>query len=318
MERREFLATLSGTLAGLTAQSADAQRGRNVKWAVDLASWLHRAPVSFTEVLDVTKDTGFTGIRLGGYPACLKKYDLTVPVLQKELSKRGLHLITIPFGGPADDPTKHEAIEKEARETMKFLQNFGATDFNVFPPYNRTAKILIPERLRIACEFYNHLGDVAAEYGFKAGLHNHLDAIIEGQDEVELFLKLTDPKRFHFHPDTAHLYLAGCNVVELFDKYADRITFIDYKDGKNTPAKQDIQLTNGRLLKAGSATATFFNSIYDLGDGEVDFPALHRSLKRVQFKGWICPDLDYTRVSLRHSLDRSMKYVRAKLEPIYA
>lgn len=316
MQRRQFLAAVGASLTG-AMDAAGAAAGPNIRWALDLGTWGHLASVPFTEVLDVIKDTGFTGIRLNSFPGALAKYDLTVPVLERELSKRQIRLVTVSFGGPADEPAKHAAIEKAAREAMKFLQGFGATDLVVFSPA-KTEKILVAERLRIACEFYNHLGDVAAEYGFKAGLHNHLDEIVETQDEIESFLQLTDPKRFHFAPDTAHARLAGCNVPELFDRYAARMSFIDYKDARNTPARQDIRLGNGRVLPAGSASAAFFNSIYDLGEGEIDFRPLHRALKRARFKGWICPDLDYVRVSPRDSFARCMKYVREKLEPIYA
>lgn len=313
--RREFLGRLAASLAAFRSRAGGAER--NLSWAVSLGLWNHLAPASFGEILDVVKDTGFNGLRLTSFPGCLKQYNLTVPVLQKELGRRGLRVATISFGGPADDRSRHEQIEKSARQALQFLKEFGATELVVFSPA-RVPKVLAPERIRIACEFYNHLGDVAAEYGFRAGLHNHLDELVESQDEVEMFLKLTDPKRFHFAPDTAHLHLAGCNVVELFEKYAGRIIFADFKDARNTPAARDITLPNGRLLKAGTATATFMNSIYDLGDGEIDFPRLTRILQRRTYRGWICVDLDYVRVSPRDSFGRSMKYVREKLDPIYA
>jgi len=315
IERREFLTGLAAALAAFRAPADGAEK--NISWALSLGLWGHLAPVPFTEILEVMKDTGFTGIRMTSFPGCLKQYNLTVPVLQKELDKRGLRVATISFGGPADDPSRHDQVEKSAREALGFLKDFGATELVVFPP-GRGPKIQIAERLRIACGFYNRLGDVAKEYGFRAGLHNHLDEIVETQDEVELFLKLIDPKRFHFAPDTAHLHLAGCNVVELFEKYSDRIIFMDYKDAKNSPAKADIALPNGRTLKAGSANAHFMNSIYDLGDGEIDFPRLTRILRRRKYKGWICVDLDYVRVSARESFGRCTKYIREKLEPIYA
>ena len=315
MQRREFLATLAGTLAAFRAPAEGA--GKNISWALSLGLWGSLAPAPFTEILDVMKDTGFTGIRMTGFPACLRQYNLTVSLLQKELERRGLRIATISFGGPADDRSKHEQIEKSAREALQFLREFGATELVVFSP-GRVPKVQVPERMRIACEFYNHLGDVASEYGFRAGLHNHLEQLVESQDEVELFLRLIDPKRFHFAPDTAHLHLAGCNVLELFEKYSDRLIFMDFKDARLTPSERDIVLPNGNTLKAGSAGATFINSIYDLGDGEIDFPRLTRILKRRRYKGWICVDLDYVRISPRDSFGRCMKYIRGTLEPTYA
>ena len=296
MTRREFTTALATTLAAFREPAGAA--GKNISWALSLGLWGHLAPATFTEILDIMKDTGFTGIRMTSFLGCLKQYNLTVPLLQKELDKRGLRIATISFGGPANDRTKHEQIEKSAREALGFLKEFGATELVVFSP-GRVPKVLVPQHIRVACEFYNHLGDVAKEYGFRAGLHNHLDELVESQDEVELFLKLIDPKRFHFAPDTAHLHLAGCNVVELYEKYADRLIFMDYKDAKNTPTPQDITLANGRVLKGGSNSATFMNSIYDLGDGEIDFPRLTRILKRRKYKGWI--DRKSTRLNSSHS-----------------
>jgi hypothetical protein len=42
-------------------------------------------------------------------------------------------------------------------------------------------------------------------------------------------MAMTDPKLFHFSPDTAHLYLAKIDVVKTLDKYRDRLMMMDYK-----------------------------------------------------------------------------------------
>ena len=59
------------------------------------------------------------------------------------------------------------------------------------------------------------------------------------------------------------------------------------------------------------------DQIFDLGDGEIDFPACHRVLKSIQFKGWLCVDLDTARKGPRASYERCAAYVVEKLEPIY-
>jgi len=114
--------------------------------------------------------------------------------------------------------------------------------------------------------------------------------MVESQDEVELMLRLTDPKRFHWAPDTIHLYLGGSNVVELFEKYDDRLIFMDFVDGKYTFAREDVKLANGWYIRQARRWRRFLLSNYDLGEGEIDFPALTRILKRRQYKGWICVD----------------------------
>lgn len=324
MRRRELLAALGANLARLAGlrEQASAAAGPNIRWAVSMflwtsTQWPDRAPVPFTEMLDVIKDTGFDGFRFIGFPQSLEKYDLSLGFLDRELSKRGLHIATLSFSGEASDASRHAAIDQSARKACEFLQHFGSTVLTVFSG-KRPNKVLVREYLRVACEYYNHLGDLCAEYGIRAGLHNHSQGqLVESQDEVELMLKLTDPKRFHWAPDTVHLYMAGCNVTELFRKYAGRLISMDFIDGKYEYQRQDMTLPNGKMEKAGSQNGTFMLSNRDLGDGEIDFPALTRELKRVGYKGWIVLDDHYTPLGPRQDFARSMKYIRETLQPIY-
>jgi inosose dehydratase len=323
MNRRRFLGAAGASLAALR-ERVEAQTGgdRNIRWAVSMFLWTStiwkgNEPAPFTDMLDVIKDTGFNGFRLTGWPQSLERYSISVPVLERELSKRDLHIATLSFGGQADDPSQHGRMEASARKACEFLRQFGTTELVVFSP-RRVNKVLVREHLRRACEFYNRLGDICAEYGIRAGLHNHSQGqLVESQDEVELMLKLTDPKRFNWAPDTIHLYLGGCDVVGLFEKHGDRLIFMDYVDVKYEYATEDLHLPNGAVEKAGTGNATFMLSNRDLGDGEIDFPALHRVLKKNDYKGWICIDHHYAPVSPRHSFSRCRRYIHEKLEPIY-
>jgi inosose dehydratase len=148
-------------------------------------------------------------------------------------------------------------------------------------------------------------------------VHNHLNEMVEGPEEVDRCMEMTDPRLFHFAPDTAHLHLGGCDVVKTLDKYRKRIVFADYKDARWTTPQADVKLANGVAHAKDSKSARFFESIYDLGDGEIDFPACHRVLKEIGFKGWNCVDLDTARQGPRTSYERCGAYVVNRLEPIY-
>jgi len=324
MRRRTLLLSAAAAQLGALRDRLAAQTSgdRNLKWAVSMflwtsTQWKDNEPAPWREMLDVIKDTGFDGFRLTGWPQSLKRYGIEVEALEKELSRRGLRIATVSWGGPADVPAQHARLEESAREVCRFLNRFGTTELVVFSP-GRPNKVLVREHMRRACEFYDRLGDICAGYGTRAGLHNHSQGqLVESQDEVELMLKLTDPKRFHWAPDTIHLYIGGCDVVGLFEKYGHRLIFMDYVDCKYTYAGEDLPVPNGAVEKAGSHNATFMLSNKDLGDGVIDFPALHRVLKKNRYKGWICIDHHYTPVSPRHSFTKCRKYIREKLEPIY-
>ncbi len=314
MNRRAFLGSMA---AGLAAAAAKLPANKNIRWALSLGLWNHFRRGPFTDVLDVMKDTGFIGIRLTGFPGVLKTYDITPSQMEKEVSKRGLYVATISFGGPAHDPAQEAKVIENARKAMDFLKIFGAKHLVVFPPSRLKPGADVNAAFKQMCRCFNKIGEAAGEMGFRAGVHNHLDEMVEGPEEVHKCMAMTDPRLFYFSPDTAHLHLGGSNVVEMFQKYKNRIMFMDYKDAKWTTPTADVVLDNGRVLAKTSKEAKFFSSIYDLGDGEIDFPSCHRVLKEIGFKGWICVDLDTARKGPRVSYQRCGAYIVDRLEPIY-
>ena len=302
MNRRMFLASVSASLA---AAAGKLPANQNVKWAVSLALWGHYPRGPFTDILDIMKDTGFVGLRMTGFPASLKTYDITPAQIEKEVSKRNLNVVTISFNGPANDPAQQKKVLDDAKAAMDFLKIFGAKHLVVFSPGRPRNGPVTEAAFKTMCECYNHLGELAGGMGFTAGLHNHLGQFAESPEEVDRCMALTDPKLFKYSPDTAHLHLAGHNVVASFQKYKSRLMFMDYKDAKKAGPPEVYR------------TTSFIESIHDLGDGEVDFPGCHRVLKELAFKGWICVDLDIARNTPRVSYERSGDYVVKKLEPIY-
>ena len=313
--RRQFLLTLSAALASAASRLPANQ---NVKWALSANLWVHFKPVKFTDILDVMADTGFIGVRMTQFPGILDKYGMTASQLETELNKRKLHVATISFNGQAQDPALQKKVLADAKQAMDFLKIFGADRLVIFPP-SRTAPGANTEAgFKTMCECFNHIGELAGTMGFRAGLHNHLDQMVEKPEEIHKCMSMTDPKLFWFSPDTAHLHLGGSNVVEIFQGYKDRLMFMDYKDAKWTTPTAPVTLESGDTYPADSKNAKFFSSIYDLGDGEIDFPGCQRVLKEISYKGWNCVDLDVARKSPRVSFERCGRYIVEKLEPIYA
>jgi inosose dehydratase len=321
MSRRAFLATLSASLSLLPAALAKAEddipTSRNIKWACSEATWGYYPPEAFTDILDVMKDTGFNGIRITGFPASLKRYGVTEAQMQSELSKRGLQVVTISWNGKLADPDARQATLDSARTAMKFLADFGANHLVVFSPSRNTPGADTPAAFKELCERCNQIGEIAGEMGFTAGLHNHMGQMVQTQEELDRFMEMTDPKLFGLSPDTCHLNLGGCNVVATFEKYHDRIRFMDYKDSKWVTPTQDWVEATGRVIPKDSPQAKFLWSSCDLGDGEVDFPGCHRVLKSMNYHGWICVDLDGTRFGPFADLHRCGAYIVKNLEPIY-
>lgn len=293
MKRRTALAVLAGSLAR-AANKLPANK--NVKWALGSNLWNSFPPVPFTDIFDVMRDTGFIGIRVTQFPQILDKYKITAAEMQKEAAKRNLQVITISFNGPAHEAARRAEVIASATRAMEFLKVFDAHHLVVFSP--RRLPKYDEAAFKTMCECYNQIGEVATEMGFRAGLHNHMNQIVQDEDEVDRCMAWTDPKLFHFSPDTAHLHLAGIDVVKIVDRHKKRLMLADYKDATRADKK-------------------FPENIFDLGDGEIDFPGLHRVLKSINYKGWLCVDLDIARNGPRASYERCGAYVVNKLEPIY-
>jgi inosose dehydratase len=318
ISRRDFIASLSLLPAALAA-AAEKQvpANRNIKWALSSALWNYQPSPSFTGILDVMQDTGFIGLRVTSFPQVLEKFGLTQAQMVREVTKRGLHVVTISWNGPLEDPSRRKEALDSARDAMKFLADFGANHLVVFSPSRTRPGADTPAAFQSLIECCNQIGELAGGMGFTAGLHNHMGQMVQTREEIDRFMAMTDPKLFGFSPDTAHLDLAGCDVAGTIARYKDRVHFLDYKDAKWTTPEKDWIQPNGKPLPKDSSMAKFFGSIYDLGDGEVNFPACHQVLKGMQYKGWICVDLDTARTSPQVDFARCGKYIVEKLQPIY-
>ena len=251
----------------------------------------------FTDILDVMKNTGFIGARLTQFPQILTTYNIT-------------HGADAQGGRPARAQHHHHLLQRPGARSgartprclptperpWSYLKNFGASRLVVFSPSR--AQGSGEAAFKAMCECYNHLGELAGEMGFRAGLHNHMGQMVQDRAELDRCMAMTDPKLFWLSPDTAHLHLAGIDVPAALEKYKHRLMMADYKDARQTGPK----LTD---------------NIFDLGDGAIDFPACHRVLKSVNFQSWLCVDLDVARQGPRASYERCGQYVVNRLEPIY-
>jgi sugar phosphate isomerase/epimerase len=331
--RRSFIRTMAGGIFGAAlvapqraVASAESTRIKprqrpNILYALSTGSWGRVTPpgmpLPLLEILDETARAGFNGVRLTGFPEILQKNNLSIEQFGDELGKRGLRFSTVSFGGEYYHREKQPDILRRAREALDAHRRFGATAAVFFPPAPVPAAEEA-EALRESFRFFNQMGKMALEeFGVRMGLHNHTDSLIENRSQVDRFLESTDPRYVFCAWDSAHLHLGGCDVVEIYKKSIDRIVYTDFKDATRQPVGKDYLAPNGEHYAADSHQGRFFNSILELGRGEIDFPRLMRMLAARKYRGWINHDLDTIRVCTMDSWRVSMDYITSRLDPIY-
>ncbi len=148
--------------------------------------------------------------------------------------------------------------------------------------------------LRRAREFTR----VCARFGVKAALHNHMDQRIENQQELEMFLKECPDTCLLL--DTGHFSAAGGNVVEIVEKYSDRIVAMHLKD---------VLLSDGRD-ENGRAKAWKFCELGAGNDG-LNNAAVMQALVRKGFDGWVMIEHDHHVREPLVDLKTSLDYLRA-------
>ena len=158
---------------------------------------------------------------------------------------------------------------------------------------------------QVFTETLNQVGAILLAEGVRACYHNHVGSVTESGREMDRLLKDTDPSLIFLGPDTGHLAWAGVDVVEFTRKYASRILTIHVTDVKMAVVKQGVA---AGWDYGGFASHGVFT---ELGDGDVDLPAVFDLLKAASFSGWIVVETDeITRPTAEESHRVSREYLK--------
>lgn len=116
--------------------------------------------------------------------------------------------------------------------------------------------------------------------------HHHCAGYVETPQEVDLFLRLTDPELIGLCFDTGHYSFGGGSALEGMKQHFDRIWHVHYKDFDPRVRGQarDLQWDYFEAVKHGV--------FCELGKGAVDFAAITQLLVRRGYEGWIVVEQD--------------------------
>ncbi len=259
-------------------------------WGIEFAS--DSSYPAWREVLRQNAEAGYKGIELGpvGYmpedPAelgdALSEFDLELiggvvfrpyhdaaawdDVLDgtlrtcKALSAHGAkHLVLIDSISPRRAPTAGRADEAEQMDKMEWTA-YGDR-------IAETAKI-------------------GVDHGLIVGIHAHAGGFMDFEPELDRLLSEVDESILKICFDTGHHSYAGFDPVAFMKRNMSRISYMHFKD-IDPKVKADVV-----AKRTDFYTACGQGIFCNLGQGDVDFPAVRQVLIDNHFEGWCTVEQD--------------------------
>ncbi|AUQ69609.1 sugar phosphate isomerase/epimerase family protein [Phaeobacter inhibens] len=260
-------------------------------WGVEFAQD-PRNP-EWRSVLKDCAEAGYKGIELG--PVGYMPEDPAI--LRDALAEYDLELIGGVVFRAFHDPDQWDDVLDGAHRTCKALQAHGAEHLvlidSISPRRAPTAgRASEAEQMNQAewSAFRDRLATVAQigteEYGLTVGIHAHAAGFMDFEPELERLLNEVDDKILKICFDTGHHSYAGFDPVAFMKRHMDRISYMHFKD-IDPKVKADVIAKRTNFYDA-CGQGIFCN----LGEGDVDFPAVRQLLVEAGFSGWCTVEQD--------------------------
>ena len=260
-------------------------------WGVEFADD-PRNP-AWQTVLEQCAEAGYRGIELG--PVGYMPEDPAV--LRDALAAHGLELIAGVVFRAFHDPAQWDDVMDGAVRTCRALSAHGAQHLVLIdsiserraPTAGRAAEA---EQMDAAewSAFVDRIRTVAKlgaeEFGLTVGMHAHAAGFMDFEPELERLLDEVDEGILKICFDTGHHAYAGFDPVAFMKRHMGRISYMHFKD--TDPAVKSDVIANRTGFYDACGQGIFCN----LGDGEVDFPAVRQVLLDAGFSGWCTVEQD--------------------------
>ncbi len=258
-------------------------------------------------MLDELVETGYTGTELGDWGFM----PTTPDALSAEMKSRRLTMLGAFVPVFLKDRAGHADGQANALKIARLLAATAENNHQVQPPFLVLAdeNDSDPIRSENAGRIRPDMGLSDAEWqifaqgadrvaravldetGLRTVFHHHCAGYVETPDEIARFLDLTDPDLLGLVFDTGHyLYGSGRNDPQIvqggLERFADRIWYLHFKDCQPDIAAQ------ARTEHWDYLTAVGHGVFCELGQGNVDFPAVLDWLRSRTDQRWVLVEQD--------------------------
>lgn len=260
-------------------------------WGVEFASDPRNPP--WRQVLAECAAAGYRGIELG--PVGFMPEDPAL--LGEALAGHGLDLIGGVVFRAFHDPGQWDDVMDGAVRSCKALAAHGARHLvlidSISPRRAPTAgRAAEAERMDKAewQGFRDRIATVAKlgaeEFGLTVGIHAHAAGFMDFEPELERLLGEVDESLLKICFDTGHHSYAGFDPVAFMKRHMGRISYMHFKD--IDPAVKARAIANRTDFYEACGQGIFCN----LGQGDVNFPAVRQVLLDAGFEGWCTVEQD--------------------------
>jgi len=244
-------------------------------------------------VLRENAAAGFGGIELG--PVGFMPEDPAI--LADALAEHAQELVGGVVFRAFHDPAQWDDVLDGAVRTCKALSAHGAQHLVLIDSISQrraptAGRANEAEQMDAAewAAFRDRIGRVAKmgaeDYGLTVGIHAHAAGFMDFEPELERLLDQIDEKILKICFDTGHHSYAGYDPVAFMKRHINRISYMHFKD--IDPSVKARVIANRTGFYDACADGIFCN----LGDGDVDFPAVRQVLLDAGFDGWCTVEQD--------------------------
>ncbi|MEN8894575.1 MAG: TIM barrel protein [Yoonia sp.] len=260
-------------------------------WGIEFAS--DPAYPKWQSVLQQCADAGYKGIELGPIGYMPEEPE----ILRQELLKNDLEIIGGVVFRAFHDPDMWDDVMDASKRTCEALVAHGAQHLvlidSISPRRAPTAGRADEAEQMDKSEWTAYRDRIATvakmgteEYGLTVGIHAHAAGFMDFEPELDRLLNEVDESLLKICFDTGHHSYAGFDPVAFMKRNMSRISYMHFKD-IDPVVKADVVENRTDFYKA-CGQGIFCN----LGEGDVDFPAVRQLLLDHGFEGWCTVEQD--------------------------
>lgn len=271
---------------------------------------------NFHRMLDEMSLVGLDGFEMC-YPFLVDWYEGRPEELRHLLEMHDLELASYYTGVTFYDPERRQEGVEEVKRRCRFVAELGY-EWALLDGGRKRPNISeeeLDDQIKLIAETANALGEYAQSCGISLAWHQHWGSIFELQAPFARLMERTDPDLVGFCCDVGQLALGDFDVVETVERYAQRITFVHYKDVTFAGRPEGELWPDGMVAPTdgGAYGVDSRGRWVELGRGVVDFPAVTRVLRGAGYDGWIVDDFDFSCYRPRTSAKACKDYINQAL-----